>query len=185
MRLFIATTFPVEVLRDLNERVARLRPRLPAAAWVREGTQHLTYAFLGEQEETLIERLSRPLGAALAGLPRFEARVSGCGFFPNPRRPRVGWAGLDPEARFVDVAGYVREVVKGEGVVLDGVEFKPHLTLMRLRDPWPPSSLDLFTRTLRDYRSAPFSVAAVTLYSSRLDPNGAVHTPLREFALGE
>jgi RNA 2',3'-cyclic 3'-phosphodiesterase len=185
MRLFIASTFPVEVLRDLNERVARLRPRLPAASWVREGAQHLTYAFLGDQPEQIVEQLHAPLTNALAAGTRFTARVRGCGFFPNSRRPRVGWAGLDPEAEFASIAMRVRDVIGSAGMTLDGVAFKPHLTLMRLRDPWPPASLDLFTRSLRDYESDPFEVATVTLYESRLDPRGAIHTPLQEFQLGK
>jgi 2'-5' RNA ligase len=183
MRLFLATHFPGEVLRDLNSRLTPVRSRLPAASWVREETQHLTFAFLGEHPETLVERLGAPLEAALSAIPRFEARVRGCGFFPNPRRARVGWAGLDPEQNFVNVARAVREVVTQNGVELDGGDFKPHLTLMRMRDPWPPASIDLFNRTLRDYCSEPFALGSVTLFSSQLNPKGAIHTPLRKFEL--
>lgn len=183
MRLFLATSFPSEVLRELNARVTAVRPRLPAASWVREETQHLTFAFLGDQPETLIERIAPPLTTALGGVPRFEARLHGCGFFPNPRHARVGWAGLEPEQQFVSVARAVREVVTKSGVALDGGDFKPHLTLARVRDPWPPASIELFSKTLRDYTSASFVVAAVTLYSSQLNPKGAIHTPLRTFAL--
>ena len=183
MRLFLATTFPSEILRELNAAIAPLRPRLPAASWVREEAQHLTLAFLGEQEESLVDVLAEALSVTIAAIPRFEARVRGAGFFPNPRRARVGWAGLEPEAPFVALAGSVRDVLATSGVRLDGADFKPHLTLMRIRDPWPPSSIDRFNRTLRDYTSATFSVERVTLYASRLDPKGAIHTPMRTFAL--
>jgi 2'-5' RNA ligase len=183
MRLFIATHFPGEVLRDLNVRVAALRPRLPSATWVREETQHLTFAFLGEQPEDLLERIAAPLTEALAAIPRFEARLHGSGFFPNPRHARVGWIGLNPEADFTNIAQSVRGVVTRHGVTLDGGEFKPHLTLMRIRDQWPPASIELFNRSLRDYCSSPFQVDSVTLFSSELNPKGAVHTPLRRFAL--
>ena len=184
MRLFIATTFPAEALRDLNAKVSALRSRLPSASWVRAEAQHLTFAFLGEQDEAVINALAKPLEQALGATRKFEARIRGCGFFPNARRARVGWAGLDPETRFVDVARDVREVVTAQGIVLDNADFKPHLTLMRVRDPWPPASIELFNRTLREHSSEPFVVDRVTLYSSRLDPKGAVHTPIREFALG-
>ena len=183
MRLFIATHFPEEVLRDLNDRVVRLKPRLPAASWVRPETQHLTFAFLGEQAEALVEKIAQPLGNACAAIAKFEARLKGSGFFPNPRRARVGWIGLDPEHGFEQIAHGVREVVTKNGVALDGGEFKSHLTLMRMRDPWPPASIDLFTKSLRDYESAPFTVSEVTLFSSQLNPKGAIHTPLRTFEL--
>jgi 2'-5' RNA ligase len=181
MRLFIATSFPGEVLRELNSRVALLRPRLPAASWVREETQHLTFAFLGDHPESLVEKIAAPLTAALAAIPRFEAHLAGSGFFPNPRHARVGWVGLHPETSFKTVAHAVREVVTQHGVQLDRGDFKPHLTLMRIRDQWPPASIDLFNRSLKDYQSPPFTVDGVTLYHSQLDPKGAIHTPLRTF----
>lgn len=184
MRLFIATNFPGVVLRDLNDRVTKLRPRLPAASWVREETQHLTLAFLGEQPEANVDAVTPAMTAALGAIPAFEARLRGCGFFPNPRHARVGWVGLQPDENFVTLANTVREVVEQNGVKLDGVEFKPHLTLMRIRDPWPPASIELFTKTLRGYESAPFTVDSVTLFSSQLSPKGAIHTTRQIYPLG-
>ena len=184
MRLFIATTFPPEVLGDLNGRVSQLRSRLPAASWVRPESQHLTFAFLSEQPESLVDQLTPTLTEALRGTSRFEATLHGCGFFPNPRHARVGWIGLQPEAKFVEVAQIVRGAVTKHGVALDGADFKPHLTVMRIRDRWPPASIELFGNSLREYRSAPFTITEVTLFSSQLHPNGAIHTPLRKFALG-
>lgn len=183
MRLFIATSFPPEVIRDLNDRVTLLKPRLPAASWVRPEAQHLTFAFLGEHPDTLIEKLDAPLKAALSAIAPFQANLHGCGFFPNPRHARVGWVGLEPQEKFADVARVVRDVVTKHGVQLDGGEFKPHLTLLRVRDPWPPASIELFCRSLKDYRSATFTVDKVTLYSSQLSPKGAIHTPQGHYAL--
>ena len=183
MRLFIATSFRREVIDDLNARVARVKPRLPAASWVRPDTQHLTFAFLAEQPEALVEKIAPFLAEALSAIAHFEAQLHGCGFFPNPRHARVGWIGLEPEGKFVTIANAVRDVVKKHGVQLDAADFRPHLTLMRIRDRWPPASIDLFCTTLRDYRSASFEVKDVTLYSSQLNPNGAIHTPLRTFPL--
>lgn len=183
MRLFIATSFPPEVIDDLNARVARVRTRLPAASWVRPETQHLTFAFLAEQPDALVEKIASPLAATLSAIAHFEAQLHGCGFFPNPRHARVGWIGLQPEENFVAIASSVRDVVKKNGVELDGADFKPHLTLMRIRDRWPPASIDLFNTSLREYHSTPFAVNDVTLYSSQLNPHGAIHTPLRTFSL--
>jgi 2'-5' RNA ligase len=183
MRLFIATSFPPEVTGDLNARVSRLKPRLPSASWVRPEAQHLTFAFLAEQPEALVDAIAPPLMTALSAIPRFDAAMNGCGFFPNPRHARVGWIGLEPEGNFMAIANAVRSVVTKNGVELDRADFKAHLTLMRIRDRWPPASIDLFTTSLRDFRSAPFAVNDVTLYSSQLNPQGAIHTPLRTFAL--
>ncbi len=183
MRLFIATSFPEPVTRELNERVASVKPKLPPASWVRPETQHLTFAFLGEQDESLIDKLAPALEQRLRGVSKFTATLKGAGFFPNARRARVGWVGLDPETPFVDIAHAVRDAVTHNGLELDRADFRPHLTVMRLRNGWPPASIEMFERALCDYRSAPFVVDTVTLYSSRLNPAGAIHTPVRKFAL--
>jgi RNA 2',3'-cyclic 3'-phosphodiesterase len=178
MRLFIATSFPESVLRSLNERLISLKPRLPHASWVRPETQHVTFAFLGEQDESLADRLE-----ILYGKP-FEATLRGCGFFPNHRHARVGWVGVEPGEEFVTLAERIRSAVSVAGVEVDQNEFRPHLTLMRIRDHWPPLAIETFEKSLRDYQSTTFAVDHVTLYSSRLSPDGAVHTALRQFALG-
>jgi 2'-5' RNA ligase len=83
----------------------------------------------------------------------------------------------------VEIANSVRRAVQAAGVELDRADFRPHLTLMRIRDPWPPASIELFQKTMREWESAPFAVDAVTLFSSRLNAAGAVHTPVRRFGL--
>lgn len=184
MRLFLATTFPAPATAPLNARVSQIRSRLPPASWVRPEAQHLTLAFLGEQPEALLESLVPIVAGHVGRVPKFDAHLEGCGFFPNARRARVGWVGVDPEANFNQLAEAVRDAVKRAGVALDSENFKSHLTLMRIRDWWPPASIELFERTLKPFRSEAFTVDRVTLYSSKLNPNGAIHTPLREFALG-
>ena len=184
MRLFIATSFPESVTRELNELVAAQKSRLPSASWVRPHSQHLTYAFLGEQEESILDKLASPLETRLHEVQAFQASLHGCGFFPNPRRARVGWVGLQPEEPFRSIAVVVRDEVRRAGIELDGGDFRPHLTLMRIRDSWPPASIQMFEKIFGGFRSNPFLVNEVILFSSKLNPNGAVHTPMRTFKLG-
>lgn len=184
MRLFIAATFPEAVLRPLNERVTPLRTRLPPASWVRPETQHLTLAFLGEQDPSIVDELTTLVGRCLGDVPKFEARLHGSGFFPNPRHARVGWVGVEPSDAFGALAAAVRDGVREAGITLDRDDFRAHLTVMRMREGWPPASIELFQRTLRDYTSEPFTVDHVTLYSSQLSPKGAVHTALKELNVG-
>ena len=91
--------------------------------------------------------------------------------------------GLDPEQPFVDVATKVRDAVTATGITLDEAHFKPHLTIMRIRDQWPRACIEAFEQALGSYESAPFTVSRVTLYSSKLNPSGAIHTAIREFPL--
>jgi 2'-5' RNA ligase len=183
MRLFIAATFPTSATAPIAERLSRVRTRLPPASWVRPESQHLTFAFIGEQPESVLAKLTAPVAASVATVRKFEARVSNCGFFPNPRHARVGWAGVAPEQMFRHVADAVRSALKAASVEFDQNEFRPHLTVMRIRDRWPPACIQTFCTALEDYESAPFVVDHVTLFSSELNPQGAIHSPLAQFAL--
>ena len=183
MRLFIAISFPEQELRAISDRVALVKSKLPPASWVRPETQHLTFAFLGEQPESLLPRLGPLVEESLSNVPRFEASLRGSGFFPNARHARVGWVGAGPEEKFRAVAEAVRSAVTAAGVTLDRGDFRPHLTLFRIRDQWPPACIGIFNAALRDYKSDSIAIDAVTLFSSELNPKGAIHTALRTFAL--
>src|SRR5207253_6996563 len=105
---------------------------------------------------------------ALKPVKKFEARLRDCGFFPNPRHARVGWVGVSPEDSFRAVANAVRGAIKEANVTFDENEFRPHLTLMRIRDPWPPACIETFHGALRGYQSDPFTIDRVILFISQL-----------------
>lgn len=183
MRLFIATTFPTDVMCGLNTVVARVKTRLPPSSWVRPESQHLTFAFLGEQDEALIPKLGCIVEQRLREIRPIKAQLHSGGFFPNSRNARVAWVGVTPDEKFCEIASAVREAVTEAGVKLDAADFKPHLTLCRLRDRWPPACIEIFQATFGKFESPLFTVDRLTLYSSQLNPKGAVHTPLREFMI--
>ena len=99
MRLFIAISFPEQELRAISDRIAVIKMKLPPASWVRPETQHLTFAFLGDQPESLLPALAPLVEQSLSAVPRFEGRLRGSGFFPNARHARVGWVGAGPEEK--------------------------------------------------------------------------------------
>src|SRR5689334_13470550 len=127
MRLFVATRFPDAVIREANDRVSRVKSRLPPASWVKPEAQHLTFAFLGEQDEAIVDKLAATIEQSLKSIQAFDAKLKDCGFFPNPRHARVGWAGVTPENNFRAIAAAVRGALKEAGVKFDENEFRPHL----------------------------------------------------------
>src|SRR5687768_4429915 len=92
MRVFIAIELPEDIRRALADVQRQLRPVTSSARWVPAESIHLTLKFLGEVPETRIVDVDESL-AGLTWLP-FQVVVSGVGFFPGARSPRVLWAGL-------------------------------------------------------------------------------------------
>lgn len=176
-RLFIAIELPDELKRALG----RLQVDLPGGRWVPRDQLHLTLAFLGNQEENLIERLKGTLSTICED--EFRIVFSTTGAFPNVRRPRVIWVGVQPERRLERLAERVRDVVASCCVLLEDRPFTPHITLARFKGPTAGSAISEWVRDVSPEVNHAMDVSEFILYESRLTSGGAVHTPLARFPL--
>jgi 2'-5' RNA ligase len=176
MRLFIA----IEIPDDLKTKIGRLRLDIPGARWVPAEQIHLTLAFLGEVEEAAVEPLITEL--ARIHLPEFTLNFSGAGCFPDRRRPRVLWVGVEPHSQLVGLAAGVHDAVLACGIPQEERPFSPHITLARFRFPAPGETAAFFDRP--EIQKLPsFPVREFILFESRLTQHGAVHSPVRVFPL--
>lgn len=184
LRLFVAAEVPAPVKDEVEAATERFRISVRAARWTRPDAWHVTLKFLGSTWPRLVDEVrSAVAGAATDGGQPFETRVTEVGVFPNARRARVVWAGLeDPDGRFGSIAGDLDRRLE-ELFVPEGRAFTPHLTLARLT---PPRNLGEFAPDLVGTRidSARFRVGELVLYRSRLSPAGARYEPLERFPLG-
>lgn len=176
MRLFVA----IELPDDLKTALGRLRTDVPGARWVPPEQLHLTLAFLGEVEEETAGKLGERL--SLIHTPPFQLNFSGTGCFPNRHRPRVLWAGLEPHPRLMHLAAGVHGAVLACGIPQEERPFSPHITLARLKFP-AAREVDAFLDMSQKPELPPFPVREITLFQSRLTPQGAVHIPVRTFPM--
>lgn len=176
MRLFIA----IEIPDDLKKQISCLQVEIPGARWVPAEQIHLTLAFLGEVEESVVE----PLNTELALIPRHEFKLcfSGTGCFPKCHRPRVLWIGVELNPRLNELAALVHKAVRVCGIPQEDRRFSPHITLARLKLPESRQS-DAFLDRHEKLKFTPFPVREFTLFQSRLTQQGAVHIPLKSFPL--
>ena len=112
IRAFIAAPIPDAVRESLAAEQERMRPRIPGASWVRPAGIHLTLHFLGDISPGLAESLGRELARELAPLPAFELATGDPGVFPNPRRPRVLWIGLEDSPALRELHGACARVLR-------------------------------------------------------------------------
>lgn len=176
MRLFIA----IELPDDIKKALGRLRIDIPGARWVPLEQIHLTLAFLGELDENSLGLLTSELSKIHA--PEFKLRFTATGCFPDRRRPRVLWVGLEPEARLISLAAKVRAAALACGIQQEERRFSPHITLARLKSPAARESGAFLDQQLSKNFPA-HSVRAFILYQSCLTPQGAIHTQINSFPL--
>ena len=184
MRAFLAIEPSDEVRASLAALIDRFR-RVPAkVSWVRPENLHLTLRFLGDIDRKSLEHLAGGLAAPLSEVDSFRVCAQGVGAFPNARRPGVIWVGItDPPAPLFKAQSIVEEASRAAGLEAEKRDFKAHITLGRVRDRRPgPELVECLARE-KDFETGEFAVHAVSLFSSELTPQSAIHRKLKEFPL--
>lgn len=177
LRLFVAADVPEQVRSLVADAVAPLRARFPKARWVPVQNQHVTLKFLGATWPRLVEWVTASIGDIAAEHEAFETHVIGLGAFPNDRRARVLWAGLDdPRSGFAGLAASLDEALARE-FKPEKRPFTPHLTVARF-DP------QVALGDLPPVASPPFAVDRIVVYRSHLRRPAPVYEALATFGLG-
>ena len=98
VRAFIAIPVPKAVIQVLDDAVKNLDSCIGEnVGWVRTEGIHLTLKFMGNIETGIVERVLEAMSAVVSQFSPFELAISKLGVFPNPRRPRVLWSGVQGE----------------------------------------------------------------------------------------
>jgi RNA 2',3'-cyclic 3'-phosphodiesterase len=182
MRLFIAIGLPEswkEILAEPQKHIGWLGR---GVRWVEPRGMHLTLVFLGEVEDSQLPAIENCLETACRECAPFSMRLKGTGTFPNPKRPRVYWAGIDAPRTLLDLQARIEACTVALGFEKEEREFRPHLTLARIKEP---IGKDRMTDALLKFKleSEPLAVSEVLLMQSHLSSDGATYEALRRFPL--
>ncbi len=187
MRVFLAVPADAAWVESASKLTALLRGTLPPAAWTRPGSWHLTLQFLGEISKEAADRFADAIGDRMAFAAEGSLLPGGAILLPGPGRPRVLGAGFSSSSSALpglsDLACAAEDAAERLGVRATRRAFRPHVTLARVREPWPAEAVESFRRRTDSWAFPPWPVRSCVLYRSQLRPSGALHTPLREWAL--
>jgi 2'-5' RNA ligase len=185
IRTFIAIELDESIKDSLTELQERLKGEAPRGSvrWVRSGGIHLTLKFLGDVPADQIGEITKALQKSCQGFAPFSLSCGGLGCFPNLRRPRVVWVGVQEET------GTLAQLKKSieENVAPLGYP-SPHLTLGRVQKrvgPGDRGRLGDLVGALEIGVLSQMEVRSVNLMRSDLRPSGAVYTRLAEVELRE
>jgi 2'-5' RNA ligase len=186
VRLFVALDFPNAVRDALRELMVRLKPECRSAKWVRPEATHITLKFIGEVATEKLDRIHGALAAVHSADP-VDMQFRGLGFFPNERRPRVLWCGVEASANLAELAANIDRALAPLGIPPESREFMPHLTLARFQsDGGPRHDLEKLLRAAGDLKSYDFGRTQESnfhLIESKLKPSGAEYRRLQTFPI--
>jgi RNA 2',3'-cyclic 3'-phosphodiesterase len=185
MRLFFAIELADAVQDLLDEATASLRAEAPELAWVDRARRHLTLKFLGDVADDALPGLVAAADRAAALHGPLEMSVREVGAFPNFRRARVVWIGVEQERRLELLHHDLEVACESAGFEVEGRAFRPHITLARVRSPLPLDRLQAFARVARSVRVRAIDlVERITLFESILAPSGARYRRVHSATLG-
>jgi RNA 2',3'-cyclic 3'-phosphodiesterase len=194
MRIFIGIDLDQGIRAKIARFVEGVSGFAPDARWVRPESLHVTLKFIGEQKEEQVDAIARQL-QRIESCP-FDIQVSGYGFFPTAKSPRVFWVGIHAGPQLAQLAGDIDAAVAELGVPREDRPYSPHLTLARASgrsgDPKQRKSdrpnlifavLQKRLATMREIDFGTMTAHKVILYQSQLSPAGSKYTKLERFPM--
>ena len=188
IRSFIAITIPCAIQTAIADQTASLRNAFgkPVVSWVPSQNIHLTMKFLGDISSEHLDSLVRELTAEVLHHEVFSFSVGGNGVFPNVKRPRVVWIGIDTPQALMDLYQHVEDIADRSGYPKEQRLFSPHLTIGRVNQHLSNSEADVLGKALAQFKVGKLgtvTVDSLQVFKSDLKPTGAVYTNLHTIHL--
>jgi len=183
IRTFIAVHVPDRVRSKIAEFQNRLKPFGCDVRWVRPESIHVTLKFLGDVRAEQIGGIAESIRKAVESLDSFDVLVGGAGVFPDARRPRVLWIGVQKGSEeLIVLASKIEDVCSKFNFKKEMRAFSAHLTIGRVRSPKGIASLMEAMQTI-GFEGGSYPVEEIVVMKSDLQQTGAVYTPLHRIKL--
>lgn len=178
-RCFISIDLPKEVQNHLKEIQKQILSDNVKLINVKPENIHLTLKFLGEIDEKQLETLKDAL--MKVRFPRFKAKLSSAGVFPNENFIRVVWIGIEPREKADELHSLLDGQLAKEGFAKDE-RFENHATISRVKSIKDKRA---FVEELKKIKikQMEFEISKIALKKSTLTPEGPIYEDLMEVKL--
>ena len=185
IRSFLAFELSPEIKEQIGAVSRELKKSSLPVRWVKVENIHLTIIFIGSVNEDAIHDIKEKAHMVVDKFSIFKTRLSGVGVFPDFRRPRVIWIGLNGEierlSRFRDE---LQRELKVVGLKEEKRPFRPHLTIGRFKGRLNrDGELKWILDKYHDISSDPHYLNELILFKSDLKPGGPVYTKMAVWPL--
>lgn len=182
----IRTFIAIEISESVRQKIAALqsdfKKRKERISWAKPGNIHLTLKFLGDVEEGKIKLIGEALATATKEFQPFSFFVKELGAFPNIRRPRVLWVGIENSTKELsDIQIEIEDQLNQLDLLKEKKKFNPHLTIGRVKSQVSNEFIENFKASIFDEEEV--KVEEIILMRSELHPKGAIYTPLKKIRL--
>jgi 2'-5' RNA ligase len=188
LRSFIAVKIPREIQNAVARSIAPLQKILPkhVIRWVPAENVHLTLKFLGDVSSANLDHLADSLKTETRKHEIFSMTAGGLGAFPNARRARVLWIGLDDPPALKALLSGIEAVAASLGYDAEDRPFSSHLTIGRVGQNASAADLNRIYIALGEVKIGTLGIVpvdSVHIFKSDLQPAGPIYTALYNLPL--
>jgi len=185
IRTFIAIELNSEIRQNIFNLLEDLKKIDCHVKWVLPENFHITLKFLGDVSLDKINAIQKNLNPSFADFKPFSMKLTEFGIFPNWKRPRVLWVGIeDQQKNFQNLSKIIEDKLNPLGFKKEERIFHPHITLARIKSFKNISLLSqkisdiIFKNNLRQ------SINYIALFQSILTTSGPEYTLIKKINLG-
>lgn len=179
-RIFIGIEISDEAKDKTLGFISDLRNEFPdlRVGWEKKEKLHLTLKFLGEIEENKLSELAAAVEETAGKIKSFSLQLEDAGVFPDVKVAKVLWIDLkDEQGNLIELNKTLEKECERRGFKRENRNFKPHLTIARLREP--KNSKELVEKYLhKKFEPVNLEVSEIVIFQSALQSTGSVYNKI-------
>jgi 2'-5' RNA ligase len=178
-RLFISLDLPENVVNKLVDLRNNKVNHLNNFRWEHDEKLHITLKFLGDVGENVTELLIRRFEEIK--FDKFVCKFKNFSFFGKNGIPKILHADFEKNDKIINFHEIIDSECEFLGFNKEKRKFKPHVTLLRIKE-------DTNITQLKDFSNSPigiesFEVETFSIVKSELNYEGSVYTKIKSFKL--
>ena len=175
--VFMRAFLGISTLEDLKPRICEIQKKFDGLdiKFVEMENLHFNLKFFRQLEEGKIEELKAKIEKACSMFESFEIEIKGIGAFPSKNYVRVVWLGVKEGLHTFKALAEAVDSSIGEMGFEKEKQFVPHLTLGRVRSGRNKEEIRKLMDKLEDVEIGKMKVDKLTLFQSKLSPEGPLY----------
>ena len=182
LRAFLAIDIDEDLKAKINKVIKEFKQIDANIKYVDLENLHLTLKFFGDIDTEGIDLLSSKISNVVNDFDSFKIKIKGCGAFPNTKRIKVIWLGLEDD----EIVKKLHDELDKEFVKLGfdkDKKFSSHLTIGRMKSAKGKNKVKSTIEEFEEVDIGEMSVDKIILKKSTLTPQGPIYEDLEIFEL--
>ena len=182
IRAFLAIDIDDDLKPKINRIIKEFKGTDARIKYVELVNLHLTLKFFGDIDTDGLEVLEKAIAGVLKDFEPFDIKIKGCGAFPNTKRIKVIWVGIDEDSIIKDLHDKLDKEFERLGFDPDK-RFSTHLTVGRMKAGKNKDKVKDVIDEFSEVEIGEMRVSEISLKKSTLTPQGPIYEDLTIFEL--